>query len=414
MKKITTEDFVARARVIHGDKYDYSKAVYAGNKEKITIVCSEHGEFLQTPANHTSGFGCIKCGFKNAGQYHKKDSQQFIAEARAIHGDHYDYSQAEYRGARNPITIICPKHGAFQQVAHVHLRHGTGAGCERCSYEARGERARMPFADFVRLASEVHEGAFEYSSAESAYVDASTSVPITCPAHGVFIQTPANHIRGQGCPRCSRNRMADSLRKTTEDFIRDAKSIHGDKCDYSKAVYAGAFVAVAIICPIDGEFTQSPTSHLSGIGCPRCSRRAQGAPRNLTRALRGEFDLPKDSFVYVIHFHLPFSDQEICKIGSGTGSRLKSVEGSIKRIGGKDVQIWHSRFKNPAEAIVFEHLAHDQVMSHQFVVPPEFKFPGHTEVFSKAPDLDAIESHPILLRFRAGERWDPRDEKPLV
>jgi hypothetical protein len=52
-------------------------------------------------------------------------------------------------------------------------------------------------------------------------------------------------------------------------------------------------------------------------------------------------------------------------------------------------------------------------MSHQFVIPPEFKFPGHTEVFSKTPDLDAIESHPILLRFRAGERWDPRDEKLL-
>lgn len=204
--------------------------------------------------------------------------------------------------------------------------------------------------------------------------------------------------------------MADGLRKTNEEFVRDSKAVHGERFDYSQCNYAGAFEAVNIICSIDGLFTQSPTSHLAGIGCPRCSRRAQGAPRNLTRALRGEFDEAKESFVYVVSFRLPFSDKQIYKIGSGTGTRLKTVSGDIRRIGGLNIEVQHHAFGSPGEAIVFEHLAHNQVMTHQFVIPPEYKFHGHTEVFAKEPDLESIEHHLVMHRFRAGERWDPRKE----
>ena len=410
MRKISTVDFIAKARSVHGDRYDYSHAVYQGNKVKLAIVCPEHGVFNQTPGNHTSGFGCLKCGLKNAGQYHKKDNKKFVEEARAIHGERYDYSLTQYRGAREKLTIICPKHGPFLQIAFVHLCGDSGAGCKSCSYEVRGESARLKFEEFVRRAVKIHADAFDYSDSKSSFVDASTNVTINCPLHGQFQQTPINHLSGQGCARCSRTRMADGLRKTNEEFVRNAKAIHGERYDYTQCNYAGAFEAVTIICPIDGAFTQSPTSHLSGIGCPRCSRRAQGAPRNLTRALRGEFNEAKVSFVYVVRFRLPFSDRLIYKIGSGTGTRLKTVSGDIRRIGGLDIEVQHRAFSSPADAIVFEHLAHDQVMAHQFVIPPEHKFHGHTEVFGKEPDLESIERHLVMIRFRAGERWDPRKE----
>ena len=38
-KKLTTEQFVAKAREIHGDKYDYSKVVYTKMHDYITITC---------------------------------------------------------------------------------------------------------------------------------------------------------------------------------------------------------------------------------------------------------------------------------------------------------------------------------------------------------------------------------------
>lgn len=404
-RKKSTEEFIRDAVAVHGDRYDYSKTKYAGNKSKVVIVCEKHGEFEQTPANHLTGYGCKLCGFKNAGQYHKKDTAKFIAAARQIHGDKYDYSATKYIGARERLTITCATHGPFEQTATVHLR---GAGCELCSYAERGEQSRMSFEEFVNRAVVVHDGFYEYALSRKYFKDTATKIPIACPEHGMFEQLPSGHLQGRGCPECRYINAGASMRKTTTSFIEDARAVHGSAYDYSETEYKGAFDPVTIICPIDGPFTQSPTSHLAGTSCPRCSRRSQGAPRNLVRALRGEFDGAKEAFVYMVRFHLPCSDAPLCKVGSGSGTRLRTVVGSIKRIGGTEVDTTSISFDTSGEAIVYEHIAHDQIMEHQFPLPVEFKFPGYSEVFSKEPDLMAVDAHPTLTRFRSGDRWDPR------
>ena len=75
-KKMTTEEFIEKAKAVHGDKYDYSKVVYNGANEKVCIVCPEHGEFWQYPSNHLGGSGCPKCVGKNT------TSENFIEKAR--------------------------------------------------------------------------------------------------------------------------------------------------------------------------------------------------------------------------------------------------------------------------------------------------------------------------------------------
>jgi hypothetical protein len=60
-KKTNKNTFIEKAKKIHGDKYDYSKVEYIGNHKKVCIICPEHGEFWQTPANHLKGNGCPKC-----------------------------------------------------------------------------------------------------------------------------------------------------------------------------------------------------------------------------------------------------------------------------------------------------------------------------------------------------------------
>ncbi len=405
-KRGTTEDFIRRAKKVHGDRYEYSKAEYVRGHDKAKIICRKHGEFEQTPMNHLTGFGCKLCGFENAGQYHKKDTEKFIVASREIHGDTYDYSQTKYASARDPLTIICPKHGQFEQIAGVHLR---GAGCERCSYEVRGEAQRLPYADFVKRASAIHENFYKYLQAKNKYRDTATKITITCPEHGEFLQLAGAHLQGRGCPVCRYIKSASRIRKTQSDFVREAMAIHGDIYDYSQAEYKGSHEYITIICPIDGPFSQSPTSHLSGTGCPRCSRRGQGAPRNLVRALRGEFDEPKDAFVYIVRFNFPNTNQRLYKIGSGSGTRWRSTAASIRRVGGTELETTKVDFKTSGEAIVVEHIAHDQVMETKYVVPPEFKFPGYSEVFTKEPDLAVVEAHPTLMRFQSGDRWDPRD-----
>ncbi len=404
-RQLTKHEFVAKARDVHGEIYDYSNADYVNSSTKVVIRCPNHGEFVQTPGNHLSGFGCLKCAHDRAGQYHKKNTNSFISEAQAVHGDAYDYSKTVYQGAREKLVVICPKHGEFEQVAFVHLRANPKEACRQCSYGGRGERHQLSLDEFLQKAATVHQQRYDYSRVASEFVGANKPVPIVCPEHGSFKQTPASHLRGSGCGKCATRRLAAQFGKSTAEFIADAREVHGDLYDYSKVDYKGAFDTVSITCAIDGPFDQSPSSHLAGIGCPRCSRRAQGAPRNLVRAVRGEFDDVKPSFVYVIAFQLPGIVQQLFKVGTGSGFRIGSTLSSIKRVGGITLDTCKLDLSSTGEAIVFEQLAHQQIRDSQFPVPRELKFVGHSEVFTRMPDLAAIEQHEILMRFRRGERW---------
>ena len=403
-RKLTTAEFIQKSHDVHAERYDYSKVNYIDSKKKVSIICPQHGEFLQTPANHMQGLGCLKCGFRNAGQYHKKDTFSFVQEAQKKHGDFYDYSKTSYQGAREKIKIICPKHGLFEQTAHVHIRSDSKAACLECSYEIRSEKARLKLDEFLEKARIVHKDFYDYSKCESDFIDALHKVKIICTKHGEFIQSPINHLLGQGCPECSIQRTAQSLTKTNESFIEECTLLYGDKFNFSLVQYKGAFELVKIVCPIDGIFEQAPTNLLRGVGCPKCSRREQGAPRNLTRALRGEFDDEKSSFVYIVSFNLPCSKKRLFKVGSGTGSRKKTVINDIKRIGGTEISVQQIDFSSSGEAIVFEHLAHEQVIQSKFPIPTEYKFPGYSEVFSEHPDIEQVKQHPSLDLFRYGER----------
>jgi ssDNA-binding Zn-finger/Zn-ribbon topoisomerase 1 len=58
---LTQKEFIKRAQNIHGTKYDYSKFVYMGAYTKSTIICPDHGPFLQVSHTHLRGHGCPEC-----------------------------------------------------------------------------------------------------------------------------------------------------------------------------------------------------------------------------------------------------------------------------------------------------------------------------------------------------------------
>lgn len=129
-KKLTTEEFIEKAKEIHGDRYIYDKVVYDGNKTKVCIICREHGEFWITPNNHLKGGGCGKCAdIQNARRKIRKAKNKFIEDCTKIHNNKYDYSKTIYKSADDYIDIICPKHGLFRQIAKVHKE---GHGCPSC------------------------------------------------------------------------------------------------------------------------------------------------------------------------------------------------------------------------------------------------------------------------------------------
>ena len=112
-KKLTQEEFIERARTIHGDKYSYDKVIYVNGSTPVTIICDVHGEFKQTPNGHLSGKGCKACGYIRNRTTIRKTTEYFIERARKKHGDKYDYSRVVYKGADDPVEIICPRHGSF-------------------------------------------------------------------------------------------------------------------------------------------------------------------------------------------------------------------------------------------------------------------------------------------------------------
>lgn len=262
-KKITTQDFIRRAREVHGDKYDYSKSVYVSASTKLTIICPIHGEFHQRPSNHNSGRGCQECAGNKP-----LTVENFIERAQAVHGNFYDYSQVKFKGTESKVTIICPEHGPFEQRVLVHLK---GFNCPRCGREKVADKLSHPLDRFIQDARTAHGDKYDYSEVE--YVNALTNVKIICPEHGVFLQKPANHVRGVACSKCSDIVAADKRRLTTEEFVERARRVHGDKYDYSRSVYLTSHGKVEIICPEHGSFWQSPATHTMGnkAGCPGCA-----------------------------------------------------------------------------------------------------------------------------------------------
>jgi len=250
-KRVTTEDFIIKARLVHGDRYDYSKVTYTHQKNKINIGCSEHGDFMQSPTNHLSGDGCPKCV-----KYPIRiTTEDFIVRLRSKHGDKYNYSKVIYSGPKNKITIICPIHNEFEQQPFNHLR---GDGCPKCTGGVGISRD-----DFIERANRKHGNKYDYSKVE--YVNSLTKVIIGCPEHGDFIQSPTKHTNSTGCPRCGGTKQS-----TTEDFIKKAREVHGDRYDYSKVVYVKNDKKVIIGCPEHGDFEQQPANHLQGKTCHKC------------------------------------------------------------------------------------------------------------------------------------------------
>ncbi len=124
---LTTERFIEKSIAKHGAKYDYSLSEYVNNHTHITIVCKIHGEFTQRADSHLAGYGCNLCRCSRI----RKSSKEFIEDAKKVHGDKYDYSKVVYTNAHGRVTIICKKHGEFEQKAN---HHSGGRGCPKCAY----------------------------------------------------------------------------------------------------------------------------------------------------------------------------------------------------------------------------------------------------------------------------------------
>jgi hypothetical protein len=256
-----TASFIEQANRIHRGRYEYPKVDYRGTKHKVIITCLVHGDFHQTAETHLQGRGCPICASERKA-LNRVDDQTVFSESRAVHGDKYQYIGTIKKDGKRYVRYICPFHGEVKQEVR---NHRIGMACPKC---ASRDKTTEQFIEEVQV---IHGNDYDYSQVE--YSMSTSPVTIICRTHGAFMQTPNAHLHGCGCARCGKEQMADKLRKSPEEFLAQARLIHGEKYQYPDLSFSSGLDYITIVCPKHGEFRQQVSSHINQeSGCPKCWR----------------------------------------------------------------------------------------------------------------------------------------------
>ena len=287
-KRLTTTEFIEKAKKVHGDRYDYSKVEYKTAKEKVHLICPDHGDFWQDAFSHTIGIGCPECGKVKTTNAQKFSTEEFIKRAVEIHGDKYDYSEVDYRTARIKVTIICREHGEFEQIPDAHLR---GHGCAKCRDSENSDRNSIGAEEFIRRAREIHGDKYGYELVE--YTDIDSPVKLICPIHGEYEQIAYVHLHSNGCRKCGNKIRAEKKTIDREEILARFRCMHGDSYDYSLFEYNGTQKKSIFICKKHGAFQQTPEHHMDGSGCPVCGLHMSKTEYYIASILEGYTEVVK-------------------------------------------------------------------------------------------------------------------------
>jgi len=263
-RKLTTQQFIEKAQVVHGDKYDYSLVSYVNNKTKVKIICKEHGVFEQTPNNHLN-YGCKFCGGTQL-----MDNESFIDSSNTVHNNFYDYSNVIYLNSSTEVTINCPIHGNFKQTPNSHI---SGHGCRNCGYDKTTKYKKISKEEFLLKAYEKHSNRFDYSITN--YTDYNSSINIICKEHGIVSIKAKNHLIGEGCKKCTNKLKSinNHIKTNTKQKIKQLQSVHQNKYSYNKVTEIENYNSfIKIEYPLHGEFEQKYNSHRRGHGCNKCAK----------------------------------------------------------------------------------------------------------------------------------------------
>ena len=260
-KRKTLQEFLANAKEIYSDKYDYSEVEYINTSIKVKIICPVHGAFFKTPQKFLNK----KQDCKECKGYRLWSFERFVYEANLFHEGKYKYPKQKWINTKSKYIIICPIHGEFHQIAYGHLR----GGCNKCAYDLKNHKQRDTNENFITKAKKIFGIKYDYSNIE--YYNSQTKIKIYCKLHGYFHMKPNSHISGQGCPKCGRIEANINIRKSWSEVLVRFKKIHGNKYKYKEETYVDYTTKMTMICSIHGDFEKKPHTHYSmKSGCKAC------------------------------------------------------------------------------------------------------------------------------------------------
>lgn len=245
----------------------------------------------------------------------------FLSKANQIHNNKYTYVESSYTDYRQNTRIICPFHGAFEEIARRHIEGKYPKGCPKCPElhpkPKRVSKNKLNSEDFISKANLKHNNKYTYLKTE--YVNSREKVIITCPVHGDFEQRPKQHLYGNGCPACAREAtLFKAGGKLTEEELKSALIKDSNKhIEIDFSTYTGwEKKTLKCVCPEHGEFTASPKNfHKRVHGCIDCTENLNSHSRSnyvkiAKRNMKGKARL------YVIRCWS--DDEEFYKVGITT------------------------------------------------------------------------------------------------
>ena len=201
--KKSQEVFIQELEDKYPDRFTYDKVVYVNTHTKVIVTCKVHGDFTACPSSLLQGHSCPKCAIEKNRVAQTKTTEWFISKAKETHGDTFLYNKTQYRGQREKVTITCRVHGDIDVTPHQHI---AGCGCIKCAMN----EIRTTFQEFVEKSNSVHDNSYLYQD-DGLFKGRRSKVNIICPDHGVFTQVAHNHLKGQGCPLCSKSGFKPNL-----------------------------------------------------------------------------------------------------------------------------------------------------------------------------------------------------------
>ena len=195
--------------------------------------------------------------------------KDFVEKANKVHNYKYVYKEEWFNDIdeKYRCLIECPIHGQFPMKIHNHLN---GQGCPQCKIEKQ-KGAYTTYQDFVEKATKIHNNKYIYTDGED-YINMHSPIKIICPIHGEFQQPPSKHLSGCGCKKCGIEYVRALKLKTVDEVIDTCMKVHNGRYKYDKDTYIDTRKDFKIICPVHGEFWQTPSNHMRGHGCPKCNR----------------------------------------------------------------------------------------------------------------------------------------------
>lgn len=333
-KKLTSDEFFSRARIVHNGKYSYHDD-FINTRSRILITCQIHGNFTQEAKKHLQGHGCPRCGKELARGLNKGKYEDFLTSFRKKFNDRFSIPKIknEYENSRSDLTVICNRCGFTRYLCGNYiLSDKCSCDCQECNYKldygailaynktpytikkfdglkdsridkvtmvcdkhgeyeanvksiivgngnckkCNGFKRRLSHNDFVKRLNDKYGNSVIPLTRYKGWND---DMEFICKYGHTFKRTPNNFFSNDlldVCPICSKSKIASSRRKTTEDFINDAINIHGKKrYDFSATSYKSSSSHVIIKCNECGKnFSIEANSFLQGHGCPNHNKKS--------------------------------------------------------------------------------------------------------------------------------------------